>query len=91
MAGGMTRRDGPTMAERLRRSSGPVDAPCPMRHVWVADPADRSGVKRPGLLVEWRRTDAGGWQGRVLYGAELRAGAWAVVEEWIAEALLSPA
>ena len=30
-------------------------------------------------------------QGRVLYIAELRAGRWAVVEEWVDEALLTPA
>jgi hypothetical protein len=80
-----------TLADRSRASHG-ADAPCPMRHVWVADPADRSGVKRPGLLVMWRRTQCGpGWEGLVLYGAELRPGDWAVVQEWVAEALLTQA
>jgi hypothetical protein len=92
MAGGMNRRgDQGTMADRskVRRET---DAPCPMRHVWVADPADRSGVKRPGLLVMWRRTHSGaGWEALVLYGAELRPGEWAVVQEWVAEALLTQA
>ena len=63
-----------------------------MRHVWVADPADRSGVKRPGLLVMWRRTHSGAdWEALVLYSAELRPGEWAVVQEWVAEGLLTQA
>ena len=65
---------------------------CPMRHVWVADPADGAGVKRPGLLVEWRRDVRGvGWEGLVHYAAELRPGRWAVVEEWVAADLLTQA
>jgi hypothetical protein len=39
--------------------------------------------------VEWRRED-GGWQGRVVYVASLRKGGWALVEEWIDEARLTP-
>jgi hypothetical protein len=39
--------------------------------------------------VEWRRED-GGWQGRVVYAAGLRTGRWALVEEWVDEALLTP-
>jgi hypothetical protein len=61
-----------------------------VRHCWVAGAADDLGVKRPGLLVEWRRTDAG-WQGRVVYAAELRVGEWSLVEEWLPSTLLSPA
>ncbi len=53
-----------------------------MRHVWVTDAADRAGVKRPGLLVEWRKSSLGGWEALVIYGAELRSGQWAVVHEW---------
>lgn len=91
MAGGMTRKtSGPTMAERVARTRG-VDDGCPMRHVWVADAADRAGVKRPGLLVEWRRTGSGGWEALVLYAAQLRPGQWAVVQEWVGEGLLSRA
>ena len=92
MAGGMNRRgDQGTLADRSKARRG-TDTPCPMRHVWVADPADRSGVKRPGLLVMWRRIHSGaGWEGLVLYGAELRPGEWAVVQEWVAEALLTQA
>jgi hypothetical protein len=92
MAGGMrSRRDGASLVNRVGRMRG-EDPPCPMRHVWVADPADRSGAKRPGLLVMWRRTErAPGWEALVLYGAELRSGEWAIVQEWVGEALLTQA
>jgi len=92
MAGGMDRRgDHGSLAYRSQASLG-TDAPCPMRHVWVADPADRSGVKRPGLLLMWRRTQSGAnWEALVLYGAELRPGEWAVVQGWVADALLTQA
>ncbi len=84
-------RHGIPLAERVRASVSRT-GDCPARHCWVADPADRSGEKRPGLLVEWRRaTEGEGWQGRVLYAVALRPAAWAVVEEWVDEALLSPA
>ena len=92
MAGGMSRRGNHgSLANRTKASRG-TDTPCPMRHVWVADPVDRSGVKRPGLLVMWRRTQGGaGWEALVLYDAELRPGEWAVVQEWVAETLLTQA
>lgn len=62
---------------------------CPARHVWVSLPVDAS-EPRPGLLLEWRK-DAHRWEGRVVYLAELRPGRWALVEEWIAAELLTPA
>jgi hypothetical protein len=56
----------------------------------VADAADGLGVKRPGLLVEWRQAgDA--WEGRVVYAVRLRPDAWQLVEEWLPAALLTPA
>jgi hypothetical protein len=76
------------MARRVRLAAGGHDE-CPARHCWVSGAVDDLGVKRPGLLVEWRAA-ASGWEGRVLYAAELRAGQWAVVEEWLPAALLSP-
>jgi hypothetical protein len=87
----------PSLAERhaaTRRTAERAPAPspgadCPARHCWVADAADRLGVKRPGLLVEWREASAG-WQGRVVYVAELRPGEWATVEEWLPAGLLTP-
>lgn len=92
VAGGMAGRRGRLpMRERVALSAGRTSGGvCPARHCWVADPADRSATKRPGLLVEWRRDEGGGWQGRVVYAAELRPGRWALVEEWVDEALLSP-
>lgn len=79
---------GVPMSRRVRLGSAPDDD-CPARHCWVADPADRAGVKRPALLVEWRHTDADEWEGRVVYVARFRPGVWSVVEEWIPAALLS--
>jgi hypothetical protein len=50
------------------------------------------GARRPGLLLEWRRTYGGHrWQGRVVYAAQLRAGEWALVEERVDATLLAPA
>lgn len=77
------------MTERVALSQRAVDG-CPARHCWVAGGADDLGVKRPGLLVEWRHTDADEWEGRVVYTAQLRAGDWALVEEWLPAALLCP-
>jgi hypothetical protein len=66
----------------------PAGAPdCPARHCWVRVPAD-GGAPRAGLLLEWRQDGAGGWSGRVVYAAELRAGRWATVEEWLPAELL---
>ena len=62
---------------------------CPARHCWVSGAADDAGVKRPGLLVEWRAGRTG-WEGRVVYVAQLRPGTWALVEEWLNAALLAP-
>ena len=69
----------------------PVGAPpCPVKHCWVKAPID-GGASRPGLLLEWRRTPEGRWEGRVAYAAELRPGRWATVEEWLGSELLSTA
>ncbi|NUR07537.1 MAG: hypothetical protein HOQ22_10660 [Nocardioidaceae bacterium] len=75
------------MSARVRMGS--ADEACPARHCWVSGAADERGVKRPGLLVEWRSV-AGAWEGRVVYVAQLRAGTWSVVEEWLPESLLTP-
>ena len=86
---GAGRGSGIPMSRRVGLSSGSLDD-CPARHCWVAGAADDRGVKRAGLLVEWRTASAG-WEGRVVYVARLRAGGWAVVEEWLPESLLSHA
>lgn len=92
MAGGMGRRAGSGIPLR-DRSAQPASPPeCPLRHVWVAASVDGAGVKRPGLLVEWRRNPTtGSWEGLVHYGAEFRPGHWGVVEEWVPHDLLTPA
>lgn len=85
------RGSGVPLGERRRpgdRPPAPADD-CPARHCWVADAADRQGVKRPGLLVEWRRTSTA-WQGRVVYAASLRPGEWVLVEEWLPSELITP-
>lgn len=94
----MTRRGGGVpLRDRVRADAGPpqggpVDPSGGGRHCWVLDAADRRGVKRAGLLLEWRRSEVDGtWEGRVAYGAELRAGRTALVEEWVPAALLEPA
>jgi hypothetical protein len=76
------------MSRRVRGGAGTHDE-CPARHCWVAGGVDDAGVKRPGLLVEWRACDTG-WEGRVVYVALLRAGIWALVEEWLPATLLTP-
>jgi hypothetical protein len=84
MSGG---RGGQPMSSRVTLSSPATD--CPARHCWVAGAIDDTGVKRPGLLVEWRRSRAG-WEGRVVYAARLRPDTWALVEEWLPASLLAP-
>ncbi|MCW2794029.1 MAG: hypothetical protein JWO76_3127 [Nocardioides sp.] len=91
------RGNGVPLGERRRSTprdhtslpSVPSVPECPVRHCWVADAVDGQGVKRPGLLVEWRRT-TGGWEGRVVYAACLRPGDWAMVEEWLPAHALTP-
>ena len=82
-----------SMAERVRlgrdATTPPAEDGCPGRHCWVAEAADHAGVKRPGLLVEWRQ-GATGWEGRVVYLLRLRTGGWATAEEWVAADLLTP-
>ena len=79
------------MWQRVRQHVDADVTACPARHCWVLDPADRTGVKRPGLLVEWRRVEGEGWEGRVVYLAQLRPAAWVMVEEWVPAVLLVPA
>jgi hypothetical protein len=102
MAGGMgggwgKRGTGVPLAQRVRPgkpvSAAEADAAppdrCPARHCWVAEAVDDVGVKRPGLLVEWRAVGSR-WEGRVVYAARLRRDAWVLVEEWVPAELLTP-
>jgi hypothetical protein len=95
MAGGMNKRGSRIpLADRVRDGQPAPAAParsvdaCPARHCWVADAVDRYGVKRPGLLAEWRQ-GPDGWEGRVVYAAQLRPGEWQLVEEWLPADLLT--
>ena len=94
MGGGWGKQgSGIPMSERVRVGAAPAPPAsevCPARHCWVADAADGHGVKRPGLLVEWRQA-GNAWEGRVVYAVRLRPDAWQLVEEWLPAALLTPA
>ena len=96
MGGGWSKRgSGVPLTQRVRGDLPPaaVDPDCPARHCWVAGAVDAEGVKRPGLLLEWRQV-RGRWEGRVTYVARLRPleadGGWLVVEEWLPAELLTP-
>ena len=94
MAGGLGRRGIPLHARSRAAAPALPDPvppdPGPARHCWVKAPVD-AGDPRPGLLLEWRRDDERHWEGRVVYAAQLRPGAWTTVEEWLAADLLSTA
>ncbi len=88
----MRGRGGLPLGERIalsRPTAAPEPDEGPARHCWVGDAVDALGVKRPGLLVEWR-SGREGWEGRVVYVARLRPQGWVVVEEWLPAALLTP-
>jgi hypothetical protein len=93
--GGYGRGTGIPLRDRVRAAGAPAaDQPgstaYPGRHCWISVPVD--GVQpRPALLMEWRRAERGRWEGRVVYVAELRPGAWATVEEWVPAELLTSA
>ena len=97
MGGGWSKRgSGVPLADRVRSDRPPPTVPdeaCPARHCWVSGAVDAEGVKRPGLLLEWRQVQ-GRWEGRVTYAARLRPleanGGWLVVEEWLPAELLTP-
>ena len=102
MGGGWSKQgSGIPLSERVRSDRPPVPAAavatpmeaCPARHCWVGGAVDAEGVKRPGLLLEWRQV-RGRWEGRVTYVARLRPleanGGWLVVEEWLPAELLTP-
>ena len=98
MGGGWSKRgSGVPLAQRVRADRPAPEAMaepgCPARHCWVSGAVDAEGVKRPGLLLEWRQV-YGRWEGRVTYVARLRPleanGGWLVVEEWLPAELLTP-
>jgi hypothetical protein len=67
----------------------PPTAPAAARHCW-ADPPGHPGPW-PGLVVEWRRADGGGWLGRCVYAITEPDGSGVrVVERWLPAACLAP-
>ena len=88
MAGGMNRRgDRRSLQERVHGRRAPTSSkPANVRHCWVTD---RHG-HLPGLLSEWRRTTAGGWEGYVTHPV-LESYGWVLVTEWMPAELLEPA
>jgi len=68
----------------------PSEPPCPARHCWVSLPVD-SNSPRPGLLLEWRKSEYGRFEGLVSYPALLRPGRWSIVIEWVSAELLTGA
>lgn len=60
------------------------------RHCWVDLGAD-GGQRTPGLVLDWRRSAAGAWEGRTVYTRPGRVGEWALIEEWLPGELLRPA
>ncbi len=78
----------PVQDQAVQHEQPPDDSPG--RHCWVLVPADGSGRRRPGLLVEWRRSDDGSWSGRVVYVVRLRTGSWALLDEWLPQSDIAP-
>ena len=102
MAGGMGRRSGPTLADRLAASrpgaapppadgpEGTRERPVVTRHCWVSGLPGAPG-RHPGLLAEWRHDQGSGrWLGRVVYAVD-EQGRVVLVERWIAAEHLRPA
>lgn len=64
--------------------------PVGVRHCWVTGLAG-APARCPGLLAEWRQdTEAGGWQGRVVYAVD-EGGSTVLVEAWVDARHLQPA
>ncbi|MCA0143407.1 hypothetical protein [Blastococcus sp. LR1] len=87
-------RSGRSLGDRAASSGITVEPPSVPdtvreegRHCWVRDPPETPGIW-PGLLVEWRRRDAG-WEGRVVYTVPRPQGP-ALVEAWLPAARLEP-
>ena len=100
----MSRRRGPTLAERSAGSraarahaAGPAAEPADgegrvrpvvTRHCWVTGLPERPG-RWAGLLAEWR-SDAGEWHGRVVYAVD-DGPATVLLEAWVPARYLQPA
>jgi hypothetical protein len=92
MAGGMSRRGGLPMSERVKIGAADASAQveCPARRCWVSSPTDGGG-RCAGLLVKWSRApeDCRG-QGGVVYLAQIRFDDWVLIGEWVDATLITP-
>ena len=82
------------LGERLRggdAAGAPPTRSTLAQHVWLLDAPGQPG-RWPGLLVEWRRQDAGGWEARVVYAAPDadRPSVPRVLERWLPGECLRP-
>jgi hypothetical protein len=80
MSGGMSRRAGVPLRDRVQRASRPSGA----RHCWVRD--ERYPTKLPGVLLRWEQ-GVRGWRGLVVYAVPEPEG---LVQKWVDDDDLSP-
>ena len=74
------------MSERVQQAApAPTPPPPTLKHCWVTDEHGR----QPALLLQWRRTESGGFQGRVV--RPVYEDGWIVVEEWLPAEVLEQA
>ena len=91
MAGGAGRRE-PSLAQLLATHTPhtPEKRAEGARHCWVADPPHHPG-RWPGLLLGWRRSVAGAWEGWTVYAATDPDGRLSLTEAWLPGDILHPA
>ena len=87
MAGGMTSRQGPTLAERALRPE-PESRASNVRHCWVQNAPGHPG-RYPGLVIEWRRSAE--WEAFVAYLMAEQDGRHRLVQRWLPAGCLRPA
>lgn len=98
MSGGMSRRAGPSLAERVaatraaaeQRSRDDTDStPGVGKHCWVLAAPCSAEERTAAVLVEWRQDPAGQWEGRVVYAVQL-SDRISVLDTWMPSSLLEP-
>jgi hypothetical protein len=80
-------RRGPSLSDRSRASGIGQSSGWSPRHCWVEGHGAWPG-RWPGLILEWRQRQDGGWQGRVSFVVVLGREV-CLVESWLDAALLS--
>ena len=88
MAGGMISRNGVPLRDRpvavLKADCGPRTQ---VRHCWVTGPAEDPGPW-PGLILEWRK-DQAGWSALVVYVTGESSAT--TIQTWVSHTHLRPA